>query len=157
QRRPSMGSAVAKLRGANSPGLPPYAAVPHLRGGTDNFFHYSVYLGRSYNPFITEADPNLPNFRVRNLALAPDMPMDRLEDRRHLLDTIDTGKRTMDRAADQLDPHAQRAFTMLTSQGAAKAFDISAEPAKVRDRYGRHTFGQSALLARRLVEAGVTF
>src|SRR5437868_580453 len=58
QRRPSIGSAVAKLRGANRPGLPPYAAVPNLRGGTDNFFHYSAYLGGGSNPFIVESDPN---------------------------------------------------------------------------------------------------
>jgi uncharacterized protein (DUF1501 family) len=157
QQRPSMGSAAAKLIGAHRPGLPAYAAAPHLRGGTDNFFHYAAYLGRGYNPFITESDPNLPEFRVRNLALAPDMPISRLEDRKQLLEALDAGKRTMDSHSAELDPHAQRAFSLLTSREAAKAFDISAEPARVRDAYGRHTFGQSALLARRLVEAGVTF
>ncbi|MFO0824233.1 MAG: DUF1501 domain-containing protein [Gemmataceae bacterium] len=157
QRRPSMGSAVSKLRGANRPGLPPYAAVPYLRGGTDNFFHYAAYLGRGSNPFIADSDPNTPEFRVRNLALAPDIPIDRLADRRHLLESLDIGKRTADRNAADLDPHRQRAFSLLTSKETATAFDISAEPEKLRDRYGRHTFGQSALLARRLVEAGVTF
>jgi Protein of unknown function (DUF1501) len=58
QRRPSLGAATAKLRGPNRPGLPPYVAVPHLRGGTDNFFHYSAYLSGGYNPFIVESDPN---------------------------------------------------------------------------------------------------
>jgi hypothetical protein len=157
QRRPSMGSATAKLVGARRAGLPPYAAVPHLRGGTDNFFHYAAYLGRGYNPFVTESDPNLPDFRVRNLALAQDMPIERLEDRKHLLESLDASKRTIDSRSVELDPYAQRAFSMLTSKETAKAFDISAEPKKVRDAYGRHTFGQSALLARRLVEAGVTF
>jgi hypothetical protein len=157
QRRPSMGSATAKLRGSNRPGLPPYAAVPHLRGGTDNFFHYSAYLGRGFNPFVTESDPNLPEFRVRNLSLPADMPFDRLEDRRHLLESLDAHVRANESAAAQLDPHSQRAFSLLTSKETATAFDISAEPVKVRDKYGRHTFGQSALLARRLVEAGVTF
>jgi hypothetical protein len=157
QRRPSMGSATAKLRGSNRPGLPPYAAVPHLRGGTDNFFHYSAYLGRGFNPFITESDPNSPEFRVRNLSLPADMPFDRLEDRRHLLESLDAHLRANESAAAQLDPHSQRAFSLLTSKETATAFDISAEPVKVRDKYGRHTFGQSALLARRLVEAGVTF
>ncbi len=157
QRRPCMGSAVAKLVGPNRPGLPPYAAVPHLRGGTDNFFHYAAYLGRACNPFITDSDPNTPQFRVRNLALSPDMPIERLEDRRGLLESLDSYKRTMEDRTAALDAHAQRAFSLLTSKDAAAAFDISSEPDKVRDRYGRHTFGQSALLARRLVEAGVTF
>ncbi|HJZ56347.1 MAG TPA: DUF1501 domain-containing protein, partial [Gemmataceae bacterium] len=82
---------------------------------------------------------------------------DRLEDRKYLLDALDAQRRTMDERAAALDPHRQRAFDLLTSKQAAAAFDIAAEPDKVRDRYGRHTFGQSALLARRLVEAGVTF
>lgn len=157
QRRPCMGSAAAKLVGAHKPGLPPYAAVPHLRGGTDNFFHYAAYLGRGYNPFVTESDPNEADFRVRNLRLPADMPISRLEDRKTLLQTLDASKRAVDSRTVSLDPHAERAFSLLTSKEAATAFDISAEPAKVRDAYGRHTFGQSALLARRLVEAGVTF
>ncbi|MBA4063816.1 MAG: DUF1501 domain-containing protein [Isosphaera sp.] len=157
QRRPSMGSAAAKLRGPNAPGMPAYAAVPHLKGGTDNFFHYAAYLGRGSNPFNTESDPNLPEFRVRNLALPADMPMARLEDRRTLLDTLDARRRAADARTPDPDPFREKAFGLLTSPAAAKAFDISAEPAKVRDRYGRHTYGQSALLARRLVEAGVTF
>ena len=70
QRRPSLGSSTAKLRGANWPGMPPYVAVPHLRGGTDNFFHYAAYLGVANNPFNVDSDPNLPQFRVKNLALA---------------------------------------------------------------------------------------
>src|SRR5262245_53887722 len=131
QRRPCMGSAVAKLVGPNRPGLPPYAAVPHLRGGTDNFFHYAAYLGRACNPFITESDPNTPEFRVRNLARSPDMPIERLEDRRGLLDSLDSLKRTMDDRTADLDPHAQRAFSLLTSKEAAAAFDISAEPVKL--------------------------
>jgi hypothetical protein len=157
QRRPSMGSAVAKLIGPNRPGLPPYAAVPHLRGGTDNFFHYAAYLGRGANPFITDSDPNTPQFRVRNLALSGDMPLARLEDRRSLREALDTQARTSDSRTALLEPHSERAFELLTGKRAAAAFDISAEPDRIRDRYGRHTFGQSALLARRLVEAGVTF
>lgn len=157
QMRPSMGSAVSKLRGPNQPGMPAYAAVPHLRGGTDNFFHYSAYLGRNYNPFVTDSDPNEKNFQVRNLALPPDLPMERLEDRRGLLETLDAHRRESESTAAALDPHRQQAFSLLTSPAAAKAFDIASEPAKLRNDYGRHTYGQSALLARRLVEAGVAF
>jgi hypothetical protein len=157
QKRPCMGSAVAKLRGANRPGMPAYAAVPHLRGGTDNFFHYAAYLGPKYNPFVTESDPNKPDFRVRNLALPPNLSMARLEDRREVLGLIDRLKQSADTPGLARDASAEQAFSLLTSRDVAAAFDINAEPAAVRDKYGRHTFGQSALLARRLVEAGVTF
>jgi uncharacterized protein (DUF1501 family) len=157
QRRPSLGSAVAKLRGPNRAGLPPYVAVPHLRGGTDNFFHYAAYLGGGHNPFIVESDPNTPQFRIKGLSLAPEMSFQRLEDRRHILDSLDRFRQVQERQAADRDAHYQRAFHLLTSKQVASAFDINAEPAARRDRYGRHTFGQSALLARRLVEAGVTF
>ena len=69
--------------------MPPYVAVPHLRGGTDNFFHYAAYLGGGANPFIVESDPNTPEFRVRNLAPASGLTFDRLESRRDLLATVD--------------------------------------------------------------------
>ena len=157
QRRPSLGSSTAKLCGANRPGLPPYVAVPHLRGGTDNFFHYAAYLGVGNNPFNVDSDPNLPTFRVRNLALAPELTMDRLEERRSILSAIDQIQRGGDTRTNELDEHGRRAFDLLTSKQVATAFDISAEATQTRDRYGRHIFGQSALLARRLVEAGVTF
>ena len=157
QKRPSLGSAVARLRGANVAGLPPYVAVPHLRGGTDNFFHYAAYLGGGANPFVVESDPNLSSFQVRNLALAPGVTFDRLESNRHLLAALDDVQRTNDGPTADLGEHYQRAFDLLTSRQVAAAFAIGRESDAVRDRYGRHTFGQSALLARRLVEAGVTF
>jgi hypothetical protein len=157
QRRPSIGSAVAKLRGANKPGMPPYAAVPHLRGGTDNFFHYAAYLGGGANPFVTESDPNTPTFKVKNLALGSDLTFDRLESRRAVLESLDRLQRSGDRRTEDVGEHYQRAFDLLTSKQVAAAFDISRESDRLRDQYGRHTFGQSALLARRLVEAGVTF
>ncbi|HSQ55898.1 MAG TPA: DUF1501 domain-containing protein, partial [Gemmata sp.] len=112
---------------------------------------------RSCNPFVTESDPNAKDYRVRNLALPRDMPIERLEDRHTLREALDSAKRMTEESAEHLDPHMARAFSLLTSKDAAAAFDISKEPDRVRDRYGRHTFGQSALLARRLVEAGVTF
>lgn len=157
QRRPSLGSVTARLRGTNRPGMPPYAAVPHLRGGTDNFFHYAAYLGGGANPFNVESDPNLAAFKVRNLSFAPELTLDRLEDRHQLVQTMDQARFALDRRAGDMNEHYQRAFGMMTSREVAEAFDITREPAAVRDRYGRHTFGQSALLARRLVESGVTF
>lgn len=157
QRRPALGAAVARLRGANRPGMPAYAAVPHLRGGTDNFFHYAAYLGGGANPFIVESDPNTPEFRVKGLTPAPELTFRRLEDRRQILEAIDQFRIAQEQRVADRDAHYQRAFHLLTGRDVARAFDIGAEPDRVRDHYGRHTFGQSALLARRLVEAGVTF
>lgn len=157
QRRPSIGSSVSRLRGSNKPGLPPYVAVPHLRGGTDNFFHYAAYLGAATNPFIVESDPNTPQFRVKDLSLTKELSFGRLDERRQILDAMDHVRRSQERETVDRDAHYQRAFHLLTSQQVAEAFDINREPMPLRDRYGRHTFGQSALMARRLVEAGVTF
>ncbi|MGL4553746.1 MAG: DUF1501 domain-containing protein [Gemmataceae bacterium] len=155
QRRPAMGSAVARLRSAARPGLPAYAAVPHLRGGTDNFFHYAAYLGPTANPFVTESDPNTPDYAVRNLRLQRELTIDRLEDRKRVLGALDRFRRAGDGAS--LGQHQQQAFGLLTSAAVARAFDVNAEPARLREAYGRHTFGQSAVVARRLVEAGVPF
>jgi hypothetical protein len=157
QRRPSLGSAVAKLRGANVAGMPAYVAAPHLRGGTDNLFHYATYLGGAANPFVVNSNPNAVEYRVRDLALAGDLTFDRLRDRQCLRAMLDGYRRHADGPMRDLDSHYQAAFELLTSAQVRDAFDIDAEPAKVRDAYGRHEFGQSALLARRLVERGVTF
>lgn len=157
QRRPAMGSAVAKLRGANRSGLLPYVAVPHLRGGTDNLFHYAAYLGGGWNPFVVNSDPNEKQYAVRNLAMQGDLTLDRAADRRQLREHLDRLRAASERGMRDLDDHQQAAFDLLTSQSVRQAFDISEESDVTRDLYGRHTFGQSALLARRLVEHGVTF
>jgi hypothetical protein len=157
QRRPAMGAAVARLKGAGRPGLPPYIAVPNLRGGTDNFFHYAAYLGGGANPFVVESDPNDPKFRVKNLTTPPGLSLARLGDRRRVLGAIDGLRREADPKLRDLDAYYQRAFDMLTGKEVAAAFDVNAEDPRLRDKYGRHTFGQSALLARRLVEAGTPF
>lgn len=157
QRQPSLGSVASALRGPVKPGMPPYAAAPHLRGGTDNLFHYATYLGGAHNPFITNSDPNEADFRVRDLSLASGLTFDRLEDRRALLDSVDQIRRGADGGMSDMSGQQQAAFGLLTSSAVRDAFDINAEPAALRDSYGRHVFGQSALLARRLVERGVTF
>jgi uncharacterized protein (DUF1501 family) len=157
QRRPAMGSAVARLRGANQPGMPPYVGVPHLRGGTDNLFHYAAYLGGGWNPFVVNSDPNERDFAVRNLSLAGDLTLERVADRRTLAADLDRLRSTAERDVRELDAHHQAAFDLLTSSHVREAFDISRESESLRDQYGRHTFGQSCLLARRLVEHGVSF
>ncbi len=157
QRRPAIGSAVARLRAAGRPGMPSYVAVPHLRGGTDNLFHYAAYLGGSANPFVVDSDPNDPKYRVRNLALPRDVSLGRLEDRRRMRAALDGLRRDADARLRDIDAYYGRAFDMLTGKAMADALDIAAEPDIARARYGHHTFGQSALLARRLIEAGTPF
>lgn len=157
QRRPSLGSAVARIRGANQPGMPAYAAAPHLRGGTDNLFHYATYLGGAANPFVVNSDPNSPSYQVRDLTLSGGLSFARLQDRRSLLSAMDQRRRLLDPLVNDLDSQYQAAFDLLMGERVREAFDLSSEPVKVRDEYGRHEFGQSALLARRLVERGVTF
>lgn len=157
QRRPALGSVVARVRGANHPGMPAYVAVPHLRGGTDNHFHYASYLGGGWNPFVVNSDPNESNFSVRNLTLPSDLPLERVANRRQLVADLDRVRAANEHTMRDLNSHQQAAFDLLTGPQARKAFDIAAEPAALREHYGRHTFGQSALLARRLVEHGVSF
>lgn len=157
QRRPAMGSVVARCRTNRTPGLPPYIAVPNLRGGTDNIFHYATYLGGSANPFIVDSDPNEANYRVRNLTLPGDLSLGRLSDRRKVLGLMDQTRRWGETHLDNMDIYQQKAFDMLTGRSVVEAFDISREQPATRELYGRHTFGQSALLARRLVEAGTPF
>jgi hypothetical protein len=157
QRRPSLGSVASALRGSTKPGMPAYAAAPHLKGGTDNIFHYATYLGGGHNPFITNSDPNSASFRVRDLSLSSGLTFDRLADRRTLLETVDQYRRRADSGMSDMSDQQQAAFGLLTSSSVRDAFNINEEPAALRKSYGRHVFGQSALLARRLVERGVTF
>jgi hypothetical protein len=151
---PSYGSVVAKERGPRKPGLPAYIAVPTPPRSTA-----AAYLGVAYNPFSVGADPSAANFSVRNLTLPNGIPLARLENRRKLLSSIDTLRRDADQSGlmDGLDAFTRKAFEMVVSPAAQKAFDINQEPAPLRDLYGRNPLGQSMLLARRLVEAGVTF
>lgn len=157
QKRPAIGSAVARLRGASAPGMPPYVGVPHLRGGTDNLFHYAAYLGGGWNPFVVNSDPNERGYDVKNLTLVRGLTLERIAERRTLMSQFDRIRTAADPTMNDLDTHQQAAFDLLTSSRARAAFDISRERDSLRDRYGRHTFGQSALVARRLVENGVTF
>ncbi len=157
QRRPALGSATARVRGPVQIGMPSYVGVPHLRGGTDNLFHYAAYLGGGWNPFVVNSDPNESEYSVKNLTMAADLTLDRVADRRTLLADLDRLRAAVEPTMRDLDEHHQAAFDLLTSRHARKAFDVSQEASALRDRYGRHTFGQSALLARRLVEHGVTF
>jgi hypothetical protein len=157
QRRPSMGSVASALCGARQAGMPAYSAAPHLKGGTDNLFHYATYLGGAHNPLVTNSDPNGEVFGVADLSLRPGLTFDRLNDRRSLLKSIDQYRRRADGGMVDMSDQQQSAFNLLTGSVVREAYDMTQEPDALRDDYGRHTFGQSALLARRLVERGVTF
>ncbi len=157
---PSAGSITAKVRGPNRPGLPAYVAVPVAASvGLVPGYNSAAYLGTSYNPFQTGGDPNSPNFSVQNLKLPGGVTVAQLEDRRKLLAGFDDLRRDIDRsgALDSLDRFQREAYELISGPRARRAFDLSKEDPRVRDRYGRHQWGQSCLLARRLVEAGVTF
>ena len=151
--RPSVGSIAAKLRGPNAPGLPPYINIP---GSAQ--YGASSYLGAGSNPFNVDSSPNGVS-RVRNLDLANGLNMARLEDRRYLLAKLDRIERERDATGlmDGIDHFTEQAYEMVTGPGARRAFQMETEDPRLRDRYGRTPIGQRCLLARRLVEAGVTF
>ncbi|HEX3656959.1 MAG TPA: DUF1501 domain-containing protein [Pirellulales bacterium] len=151
---PSYGSVTAKERGPRRPGLPAYVALPQAPRSSA-----AAYLGVAYNPFSVGADPSQNNFSVRNLTLPNGLSLSRLDSRRALLKSIDTLRRESDQSGlmEGLDAFTQKAFEMVTSPAAQRAFALDREDAELRDRYGRNKMGQSLLLARRLVEAGVTF
>jgi hypothetical protein len=150
----SYGSVTAKERGPRRPGLPAYVALPQAPRSSA-----AAYLGVAYNPFSVGADPSQNNFSVRNLTLPNGLSLSRLDSRRALLKSIDTLRRESDQSGlmEGLDAFTQKAFEMVTSPAAQRAFALDREDAELRDRYGRNKMGQSLLLARRLVEAGVTF
>jgi hypothetical protein len=152
---PSMGSVAAYALGRDN-GLPAYFSMPSMsRSGGPNF------LGAKYAPFVVSDDPNSSRFRVRDVAVPKDLLGDRFERRRDLRQLVDKMKRiNEEEAADPvktLDDYYRQGYDIVTSAEAQAAFDISREDDRVRDLYGRNSFGQRALLARRLVEAGVPF
>jgi hypothetical protein len=151
---PSCGSVVAKMRGANAPRLPAYVCLPNPPPSAN-----AAYLGASYNPFNPGNDPSSPNFQVRDLRLTPRVSLSRFKNRKDLLKGLDNLRRDVDvqGTAEGLDKFYKDAFEIVTSADCRRAFDIHAEDPRLRDRYGRNSWGQSALLARRLVEAGVTY
>jgi uncharacterized protein (DUF1501 family) len=152
---PSLGSVVAhQVRRPNS--LPGYFSIPSMtRSGGPNF------LGGKYAPFVVEDDPNNPNFRVRDLSPPAGLEATRFAQRTNLRQTVDRLPRLREEAAADpvtaLDSYYQQGFDLVTSKEAQQGFNLAAETDKVRDLYGRTSFGQRCLLARRLVESGVPF
>jgi hypothetical protein len=157
---PGIGAIATKVVGPRNAGIPAYVGVPYAMSiGIRPGYFGGNYLGVENNPFEVGTDPNNPRYEVRNLTLPKGLTVDRLEDRRSLLESFDTLRREADvsgtvQAMDRFD---QQAFEMVTGPRAREAFDIGSEDPRLRDRYGRNAWGQSTLLARRLVEAGSTF
>jgi hypothetical protein len=149
---PCMGSAVARLRGTPQ-ALPPHVWLldMHRRAFAGEG---GGFLGHTCDPFRILQDPNRPDFRVLGIAPTREVSLDRLAGRRGLLEQI---QRHSDSLPDRrtVDSLQERAFNMLLAPATRAAFDLNVEPVKVRERYGRHKFGQGVLLARRLVERGV--
>ena len=118
---------------------------------------YAGFLGPRHDPWQISRDPNSPDFRMDGLRLDPAIEVNRLSDRQALLARVDRQQEWLAAAAEgrRLTHQQDQAFSLLTSGRIAQAFDMDQEPVAVRDRYGRHAFGQSLLLARRLVQAGV--
>ncbi|MFI5459319.1 MAG: DUF1501 domain-containing protein [Isosphaerales bacterium] len=157
---PAYGSTVAKLKPVEDQAMPSFVSYPHvLRDGSVTPGQHASFLGKAYDPFFIARDPGRPEFRLPELSLPSSLPLDRLEDRRGLMQLIDrqTDLSSWSETARGIDAFYTRALTMLSSSKVKRAFDLSEEPPRLRDAYGRTTYGQGCLLARRLVEAGVRF
>ena len=164
---PSCGSIVAEQQGHLNPELPPYVMIPRRLPGVD-----PAYLGKKYAPFETQADPAVEGpFNLPNFSLGDSLSLNRLDSRKGLLKSFDDIRREVDVSGsmEAADGFNQQVFDILTSPKARDAFDLDAEPRKLRERYGFMpaykaptpdrcgvpAWSQRMLLARRLVEAGV--
>ena len=152
---PSLGAMTASHRGHQN-GLPAYFSMPSMtRSGGPSF------LGAQYAPFVVPDNPNSPSFRVRDVALPKGLEQERFDARKGIRSAVDQLPRFQDKASGDpvlaIDQYYQQSYDLISSPKAQKAFRIQDEKDSVRDKYGRNTFGQRALLSRRLVEAGVPF
>ena len=165
---PSLGSIASRYRGPCQPGMPPYVLLSEEMVMHHHLFDANGpgYLGASHSPFMVMQDPYPHGFqsdRLRdatgNLKLADDVTLERIDDRKSLLAELDRLPRQLDSKVvqNELDPFTRLALEMVTSSKARRAFDLKEESSETRSRYGSHRWGQMALLARRLVESGVTF
>ncbi|MBI2808571.1 MAG: DUF1501 domain-containing protein [Planctomycetes bacterium] len=152
-QRPAIGSVVARFRGPNRAGMPAYVGIPRASG-----YGNAAYLGVGYNPFAV-SDPNSPRFAVPDLQLPEGVTHERLAERRTLQRSFDRMRRDFDAngVAAGMDTFNQAALDLVAGPVARRALDLTREDSRLRDAYGRTRLGQSCLMARRLVEAGVTY
>ncbi len=158
---PHIGCVLSKLKGPKGD-VPAHVLMPHPIGNTGGNMPHGQnagFLGKTFDPFVLNADPSDPNFKVPNM-LPPDylsaLRVDRRKNWREMVDqTVSKFETSQD--ARLLDSTFHQAYTLMSSQKARDAFDLSKEPEKIREKYGLNRFGQSCLLARRMIEAGVRF
>jgi uncharacterized protein (DUF1501 family) len=156
---PAYGSIVDKLAPAPR-GIATFVAFPHLiADGSITPGQHASFLGKAHAPLFINQDPNKPGFKLPELTLPDNLSVERLENRREILKLIDEQSDLLEQSlvAQGLDENYQKAVAMLTSPRFKQAFDLTKENPKTRDAYGRTTYGQSCLLARRVVEAGAKF
>lgn len=157
---PSIGAIVNRECGPRKRGMPGYVAVPYgMSIGLRPGYFGGHMIGSQHDPFETVADPNSAHFQVQNLNLAHGLTMEKLDDRKSLIKHFDKVRSSLEShpSVPAMDRFSQEAFDFVGGPSARNAFDINKEDPKLRDNYGRHSWGQSTLLARRLVEAGSTF
>jgi hypothetical protein len=157
---PAYGSTVAKFQPNADPAVPTFVSFPYrLADGSVTPGQTASFLGKPFDPFFIGEDPNSPDFALPELTLPARLPITRIDDRRALLKVIDEQAKLMETSdtARGIDAFYDRALTMLASPRVKEAFNLDLEDSKLRDAYGRTTYGQSCLLARRLIEAGVRF
>jgi hypothetical protein len=158
---PHVGSILGYLKGPKGD-LPPHVLLPRPIGNTGGGMPHGQtagFLGKAHDPFVLNADPSDPEFKVPDL-LPPDyITAIRADQRRNLRDLVDDSVRRFESSADArlLDSSFHQAYTLISSSEAREAFDLSREPDAVQEKYGKNRFGLSCLLARRLIEAGVRF
>jgi len=151
---PSFGSIVSEEFGPRK-NMPPYVCIP----SEPNPYAGPGYLSSAYGPFSLGADPANRNFRVRDLNLPGGVDDARFTERKSILATVDDHFRKLEKSDSlhAMDTFYQRAYSMISSQNAREAFDMSKEPDHLKDQYGRNQAGMRMLMARRLVEGGVRF
>ncbi len=157
---PGYGSVVAKLLADQDPQMPTYVSYPHvIADGSVTPGQHASFLGKKYDPLFVPRDPNEAHFALPEFSLPTGLTMDRLQHRRGLQQFLDAQSQLMEVSGEArgLDEYYQRALGMLNSSRVRQAFDLSQESQRMRDTYGRTTYGQGCLLARRLAEAGVKF
>ncbi len=157
---PSHAAIMRALR-PDRDGLPSSIALPyHIANDGEIIWpgQGAGILGRKYDPWLINCDPSRPDFKVPDLALPEEISAHRFTSRRDLLSQLDLARTTVDRkgAAERFQQHTEQAFDLLAGKSARRAFELDQESEATRDRYGRNRFGQSVLLARRMVEAGVS-
>ncbi|HUF63967.1 MAG TPA: DUF1501 domain-containing protein [Verrucomicrobiales bacterium] len=157
---PGISAIAAKVCGPRQPGIPAHIAVPYSSTvGIRPGYFGGNYLGRAHGPFETGGSPNADDYRVADVQPPGNLTLNRLEDRRNLRLELDRLQRRADVSGmmETMDRFDQRAYDLVTGRKARQAFELGNEDPAIRDLYGRNDWGQSALLAARLVEAGSTF